>query len=58
MNANIFTCDQFAIMYIYVSNQFRLEDFSNRLNLRHVKRRVAALFFGLDDSPDPYLSSF
>ena len=24
----------------------RLEDFSNRLNLRRVKRRVAALFFG------------
>ena len=26
--------------------RIRLEDFSNRLNLRRVKRRVAALFFG------------
>ena len=36
----------------------RLEDFSNRLNLHRVKRRVAAFFFGWDDSPNPYLSSF
>ena len=36
----------------------RLEDFSNRLNLRRVKRRVAALFLTQMTPPTPTSAHF